>query len=234
MTATETMMPQSVIRYELISFLFGNHKNGAQEKSGRKKEPLHTVTTMGCGSSRNEDKNFFNEEVKPLISNLMEINQLNIDEAYTLFALFSSMDKDKDGTLSCAEFHKMLGLKVTLVSERMYIMLMNGTRAHKETSFPEFLKGMCTLKGLSVADLGDFTYDIFDIDRKDSLSICEIDALLRMVKNEEEADPNFLKHLLEFFDGEGINKESFIKGIEQMPGILKLLLEVQVNLKALL
>lgn len=187
---------------------------------------------MGCSSSQHDERTFFDEQVKPLISNLMEISQLSIDEAFKLFALFTAMDKDKDGTLSCAEFHKMLRLKVTLVSERMYLMLTNGT--HAEASFPDFVKAICKLKGLQVAHLGDFIYDIFDIDRKNSLSIYEIDALLRMLTNKEEADSNFLRHLLNFFDGEGINKESFIKGLEQKPTILHLLLEVQVNLNVIL
>ena len=90
----------------------------------------------------------------------------------------------------CAEFHKMLGLKVKIISKRMYLML-NGT--HTE----EFV----ILKGLQVADLGEFTYDIFDIDRKNNLSLCEIDASIRMVTNEGEADPNFLQHIQAFFNG---------------------------------
>ena len=186
---------------------------------------------MGCGHSRHIEAEFFTKEIKPLISNLMEINGLTADDAYKLFSLFTSLDKNKDGTLSCSEFHKLLALKLTQITERLYLMMND---AQNDLSFNEFVKFVCKLKKTQLVELGEFAFDIFDVDKNKSLSIYEIDALLRMVTNKEEAEPHFLQHLHSFFDGENISKESFIKGIEEKPAIFKLLLEVQEKLRAVL
>ena len=186
---------------------------------------------MGCGHSRRIEMEFFAKEIKPLISNLMEINGLIADDAYKLFLLFTSLDKNKDGTLSCSEFHKLLTLKITQITERQYLN-MNG--AKNDLSFAEFVQFVCKLKKTEVGDLAEFAFNIFDVDRNKSLSIYEIDALLRMVTDKEEAESHFLQHLHTFFDGEHISKESFIKGIEEKPAIFKLLLEVQEKLRAVL
>lgn len=109
---------------------------------------------------------------------------------------------------------------------------MNG--AQNDLSFHVFLKFVCKLKETQLVELGKFAFEIFDIDRNNSLSIYEIDDLLRMVTNKEETEPHSLEHLYSFFDGERISKESFIKGIEEKPAEFKLLLEVQVKLRAAL
>ena len=75
------------------------------------------------------------------------------------------------------------------------------------------------MKGLQVANFGDFPYNIFDIDRKNTnLSLCEInEEWLPTREKLIQISYSSFKHSLMG------SKASFINGIEQKTAIVKVL-----------
>ena len=48
------------------------------------------------------------------------------------------MDKDKDGTISCDEFHKLVGIKDSLIIERLWLVLTTDCENSAKISFQIF------------------------------------------------------------------------------------------------
>lgn len=183
------------------------------------------------GGQKRGRKHFFVNDVLPNIRGLLESTKIDEHEALQLFTMFTKMDKNKDGTLSCAEFHKVIGIEHSLISERLWIFLTKCNCPNSTITFHQFVGVVSCLNNLGLKDFGMLVFRIFDIDMKDIISIWELDALIRMVHNSDEADAVMMQNLRGYLDKDHISLQGFIEAIQQKPEIVKPLLLIQTKLR---
>lgn len=180
---------------------------------------------------RQKERDFFNQEILPHISHISI--GLSEDETFKLYCLFTSLDKDKDGTFSYDEFQKLVGIKHSLIFERFWLYLTNDCAQNDSINFNEFFHFVSRVKGLEVEDFASFTFSIFDVDEKGTLSMYEVDAMLRMISSETEADEKYLDHVRRYCKDDRIALVEFCQAIQSMREIMKPLLSVQEKLNKL-
>jgi len=185
---------------------------------------------MGSRPSRDEEaKTFFRDEIIPIIADLMQTSQLTDDEAFKLFTIFTSMDKDRNGSFSCAEFHQLLDIKHSLISERLFLVI--DLNSSDNVGFLDFFRGVCKLKSFQVKDFAKFAFKIFDVDDKDNLSINECDALLRMVTGKKSSDQTVIRHIEGYCRNDMISLDRFIEAAGENAGMMQPLVDVQEKLR---
>ena len=141
------------------------------------------------------------------------------------------MDKDKDGTISCDEFHKLVGIKDSLIIERLWLVLTTDCENSASISFHDFFRVVSRLKDFEVKDFASFTFNIFDINGRGTLSIYEIDAMIRMITSREEADQTFMKHIRLYSSSDEITLAQFTDAVQSKQEIMNPLLHVQGKLQ---
>ena len=180
---------------------------------------------------RHKEREFFNQEVLPHISHISI--GLSEDEKFKLYYLFTSLDKDKDGTFSYDEFQKLVGIKHSLIFERFWLHLTSDCATNDSINFNDFFHFVSRVKGLEVEDFASFTFGIFDVDGKGTLSMYEVDAMLRMISSEPEADKKYLNHIRSYCKSDLIALTEFCQAIQSMREIMNPLLSVQEKLNKL-
>ena len=127
------------------------------------------------------------------------------------------------------EFHGFLGLKPSRFSERIFgILDLDESGA---LTFNEFVIGIwnfCTYDAMLITK---FAFDIFDIDDLGKLQLAECEALIRMVYDEADADPDLMKKIDADKDGE-ITIDEFAALIRRQPQILQPAFDMQRALRS--
>jgi Ca2+-binding EF-hand superfamily protein len=173
----------------------------------------------------------FDEEILPNISSLL--HHVDADSLFVLYSLFSSTDKDLDGQFSYSEFRKLLGIRRSVISERIYLLIDEDNSGF--AGFHEFVNGICHIYTMEESEWCAFVFRIFDLDGRKMLTLAECDALLRMVAGTDHSDHIHLKHINSFCDNEGmVTLANFQKAVSSQTMIIGHLLVVQGNLRTLL
>ncbi len=188
---------------------------------------------MGSGLSRRyrygiRPKKYFNTKIMPELKETFGILNFTYKNAYSLFRAFINIDFGNDGEISIKEFHQFLGLKETRFSERIFgILDLDESGA---LTFNEFVIGIwnfCTYDEMLITK---FAFDIFDIDDLGKLQLAECEALIRMVYDEADADPDLMKKIDVDGDGE-ITIDEFAALIRKQPQILQPAFDMQRALR---
>ncbi|GMH78178.1 hypothetical protein TrST_g878 [Triparma strigata] len=189
---------------------------------------------MGASISRRykygmRPKKYFKNKVMPEMKETFAILGFSYQHAYTLFKAFMEIDFDNSAEITVVEFHKFLGLKPSRFSERIFGILDLDESGALE--FNEFVIGIwnfCTYDALLITK---FAFDIFDIDDLGKLQMAECEALIRMVYDEADADPDLMKKIDADNDGE-ITIDEFADLIRRQPQILQPAFDMQRALRA--
>jgi serine/threonine-protein phosphatase 2B regulatory subunit len=188
---------------------------------------------MGAGISRRykygiRPKKYFNKKIMPEMKETFGILDFNYNRAFELFRAFIGIDFDNSGEITVGEFHSFLGLKETRFSERVFGILDLDESGALE--FKEFVIGIwnfCTYDALLITK---FAFDIFDVDNIGKLQLAECEALLRMVYDEADADPELMRKIDADGDGE-ITIDEFSNLIKRQPQILQPAFDMQRALR---
>lgn len=185
------------------------------------------------GWKERKAREFFNQEVLPIISE--QTQNFTDDEAFAIFSMFISMDKDKGGSLTCDEFYKLVGIKHSLIIERLWLFLTSGySNQQGGVNLGDFFRLVSRLLSMGCKDFACFTFNIFDVDERNSLSIYEVDAMLRMIASKKEADHSFLEHVRFYCgcDKNYITLVQFLNAVESKPLIVQPIMVVQEKIKS--
>jgi Ca2+-binding EF-hand superfamily protein len=173
-------------------------------------------------------KKYFKTKIMPEMKETFGILDFTYQNAYQLFKAFIEIDFDNSGEVTVQEFHQFLGLKPSRFSERIFGILDLDESGALE--FNEFVIGIwnfCTYDALLITK---FAFDIFDIDDIGKLQLAECEALIRMVYDEADADPDLMKKIDADQDGE-ITIDEFAALITRQPQILQPAFDMQRALR---
>ena len=169
-------------------------------------------------------KKYFNNKILPEMKETFGILDFTYKDAFELFKAFIEIDFDNSGEITVLEFHKFLGMKPTKFSERVFGIL--DLDESGELDFNEFVIGIWNFSTYDPLLITKFAFDIFDIDNLGKLQIAECEALVRMVYNESEADPELIRKIDVDGDGE-ITIDEFANLIKKQPQILQPAFDMQ-------
>ena len=159
----------------------------------------------GGGSSRRylggmKPDKYFKTVAWPENEETLTMLGFSFDNAFKIFEAFIEIDADNSSEMSVEEFHRYLGQNVTKFSERVFGIL--DTDASGMLNFKEFAVGVWNYSTYDEHLITKFAFDIFDVDRMGKLDLAECDALIRMVYDVEQADPEIMEKIDRNKDGE--------------------------------
>lgn len=134
---------------------------------------------------------YFRHAILPACRSLLEEIGITHSHAAKIFDAFVKMDTDGSGSITVGEFHRYFGWKRGVFTERifdMYAPVRKDDGEPNKMSYEEFL--ICVWNYCSYDNqlMTKYVFDIVDIDGVRSLSLYELDALLRMVYINQDDD----------------------------------------------
>lgn len=163
------------------------------------------------------DRHVFSDE---RTRELFRTTKLSRQRALQLFKAFVKMDTDRSGEISLREFHRFFGIKRTTFTERVF-GLLDGDQSGN-LSFHEVAIGVWNFCTFNTVLLAKFVWDVFDIDELGWLSIDEMDALVRMVFNENEANSYSMEQIVTAScNSGGLAFDKFASLVQADPDILQ-------------
>ena len=134
---------------------------------------------------------YFRHAILPLCRSLLEELGISHSHAAQIFEAFVKMDTDGSGNITVGEFHRYVGWKRGVFTERIfdvYASVKKDNGQPNKMSYEEFLICVWNYCTYDQHLMAKYVFDIFDIDGVKSLSIDELDALLRMVYVNQDDD----------------------------------------------
>ena len=165
-------------------------------------------------------KRFWEDKLYPEIQETLEILDINYEDGYKLFQTFMDIDRSADGNIDLKEFYDYFKISQTKFSDRVFAVIdLDDTG---ELGFKEFVVGMWNYCTYDDRHLCRFAFDLFDLDKSGALSVPEVDALVRMMFNVEEADEKIMAHIQEHDSDEDaeIDLDEFLEVVRKYPEIM--------------
>jgi Ca2+-binding EF-hand superfamily protein len=157
---------------------------------------------------------YFRHAILPACGGLLEEIGISHSHAAKIFDAFVKMDMDGSRSITVGEFHRYFGWKRGVFTERIFDVYASVTKDDGEPSklsYEEFLICVWNYCTYDQELMAKYVFEIFDIDDVKSLSIDELDALLRMVyvNQDDDAVGAEKKFFRKSFYGETFTLKSF-------------------------
>ena len=157
---------------------------------------------MGCAASSSSSTTFlrarqrfykygsdyFNHAILPNVCELMDDLQISRTDTEKIFNAFVAMDTDGSAMININEFHRYFGWKRGVFTERIFDIYAAASKYDSELSFEEFLVMVWNYCSYDVEFMATYVWNIFDIDGTKSLSLDELDAMMRMIHYNQQQD----------------------------------------------
>ena len=167
----------------------------------------------------------------------MDDLQISRTDTEKIFNAFVAMDTDGSAMININEFHRYFGWKRGVFTERIFDIYAAASKDDSELSFEEFLIMVWNYCSYDVELMTTYVWNIFDIDGTKSLSLDELDAMMRMIhyNQQQEIDDSSNSIMMSTLrecaqGGSTITFDTFLSLVSNNKSIIRPAFDIQTRL----
>ena len=206
------------------------------------------INIMGCAASSSSStflrarqrfykygSDYFNHAILPNVCELMDDLQISRTDTEKIFTAFVAMDTDGSAMININEFHRYFGWKRGVFTERIFDIYAAASKDDSELSFEEFLVMVWNYCSYDVELMATYVWNIFDIDGTKSLSLDELDAMMRMIHYNQQQDDSSNSIMMSTLrecaqGGSTITFDTFLSLVSNNKSIIQPAFDIQTRL----
>ena len=137
----------------------------------------------------------FEVSVYPSLRSIFTLLGFTYEEAMELFQAFVAIDRKRQGMIELPAFYKYYGIKPTKFTDRVFTFLDQDNNGFLDMK--EFMIGIWNYCTYNPKHIARVAFGFYDVEYRGRLDMSDVDGLLRMVYDTEQAD---WETVLDIFD----------------------------------
>ena len=159
-----------------------------------------------------QPQKFFQDNMWPTVEEQVEKLELTFNYTFEIFKVFVAMDADASGSIDIEECFSYFGGPRNTFTERFF-WLIDDNDPHKQSkpmNFLEFTLNAYKYLSLSIEQLAQMVFEIYDPDENGYVHRCEVESINRFVHSVNEHEEYYIAKF-KFNENNEISKVDFIK-----------------------
>lgn len=174
---------------------------------------------------------FYHEDLFPTVGEMFATLHVPESLGFAMFRVFVQLDTSECGFIeqdACyAHFH---GRQSKFTERIFHCHVVDGDKIRTAFTYQEFFLAAWSYCSLTVEGLARYIFEIFDVDKEDTLLRGHVSTMFRMLYDVDDVEEDYV-NIYEYTSKQEISKSTFISSSRKNPALIKPAVQYQTFLR---